>query len=431
MNLFQEVLPESKQLKIIFMKRLVLLFIIGIISHPAWSQVTISGEIRPRTEFRDGYKSLNSEATDAAFFTSQRSRLNLEYKSDKYTAFLSVQDVRVWGDEKFGSDVAALALQEAWIKFRLADSLSLKGGRQVINYGDGRLFGAANWSQTSKKHDALILNYKSGPWNIDLGNAFNQLAENTFDTDYTNGQGNYKYLSYLWATHTTQALSLTGLFIADGYQYAVDTVYSRLTWGALASYTKKRLTLNAKYHGQGGKTPTGQKIAASLLNADLCYKMGKFEPTLGFERQSGTDYTKTDGKYGAFNTLYGAKHYLNGTMDYFTGTSDTKNTGLLDIYLKTKCKIGKKSTLMADYHYFATAEDYYNKATKAVMDRYLASEVDLYVRTPISKDIKLEYGCSGLVGSQTLAAMKSGENGKLNSWMYVMVCFSPVFFKSK
>jgi hypothetical protein len=60
--------------------------------------VEITGQIRPRAEFKNGYKSLISENTDPAFAISQRSRITANFTSKKIITSLSIQDVRIWGD---------------------------------------------------------------------------------------------------------------------------------------------------------------------------------------------------------------------------------------------------------------------------------------------------------------------------------------------
>ncbi len=62
------------------------------------AQFKLSAELRPRTEYRHGYKTLFTEDDKAAFFTSQRNRLNANYSFEKLKFALSLQDVRVWGD---------------------------------------------------------------------------------------------------------------------------------------------------------------------------------------------------------------------------------------------------------------------------------------------------------------------------------------------
>jgi len=79
------------------------------------------GEVRPRTEFRNGFKTPTSSENDPAFFTEQRSRLYFDYKEDKF-------------------------------KFRF--------GRQIISYDNQRILGGLEWAQQGRRHDAFLFLYE-------------------------------------------------------------------------------------------------------------------------------------------------------------------------------------------------------------------------------------------------------------------------------
>ena len=68
--------------------------------HFGYSQFTLDGEFRPRTEYRNGYSSIIPDAADAGFAVSTRMRLNAGYKAEAYTFYLSLQDVLVWGENR-------------------------------------------------------------------------------------------------------------------------------------------------------------------------------------------------------------------------------------------------------------------------------------------------------------------------------------------
>ncbi|MFV0539613.1 MAG: hypothetical protein ACK5MZ_00040 [Aestuariibaculum sp.] len=70
----------------------------SIIGFTGFAQLTIDAELRPRFEYRHGYKSLFPDNAEPAAFVSQRTRLNTGFIKDKYSFYLSLQDVRVWGD---------------------------------------------------------------------------------------------------------------------------------------------------------------------------------------------------------------------------------------------------------------------------------------------------------------------------------------------
>ncbi len=94
-----------------------MLFIITCSSLPAIGQLTISGQLRTRTEFRDGLGTLILKNNSPSFFTSQRSRLTFNYKTSRVIFQTSLQDVRVWGQDAStisNADGNKLGVHEAW-----------------------------------------------------------------------------------------------------------------------------------------------------------------------------------------------------------------------------------------------------------------------------------------------------------------------------
>ncbi|MEQ9231682.1 MAG: alginate export family protein, partial [Cyclobacteriaceae bacterium] len=107
------------------------------------AQMTISAEVRPRTEFRNGFKTLTEDSKDASFFTEQRSRLYLDYADSAFKFRVSFQDVRIWGEttQIFKEEYGKTFLSEAWGQYYFTNSLSVKVGRQIISYDNQRFIG--------------------------------------------------------------------------------------------------------------------------------------------------------------------------------------------------------------------------------------------------------------------------------------------------
>ena len=81
------------------------------------AQFTLTGQLRTRTEVRDGLGNLVLKGSSTAAFTSQRTRLNFGYKWDRLTVGVALQDVRVWGQDAStttNNDGARLMVNEAW-----------------------------------------------------------------------------------------------------------------------------------------------------------------------------------------------------------------------------------------------------------------------------------------------------------------------------
>ncbi|MDZ7693048.1 MAG: hypothetical protein U5K69_18325 [Balneolaceae bacterium] len=120
-----------------FMVPTLALFLSLLLVNTAVGQFTLSGELRPRTELRHGYKTLPAEGAEAAFFTEQRSRLNLDYSKDLYEIGLSVQDVRIWGSQsQLNKTDGRFSVHQAWGQVNFNETFSLKAGRQELVYDD-------------------------------------------------------------------------------------------------------------------------------------------------------------------------------------------------------------------------------------------------------------------------------------------------------
>ena len=163
------------------MKRIQLLFFFGffLILTSGYAQFTIDAELRPRLEYRHGYKTLFPDDADPSAFVSQRTRLNFGYKTEKLHLYISPQDVRVWGDvpQLNVADNNGFSLHQAWGEVFIDSTFSVKVGRQEIAYDDQRIFGSVNWAQQGRSHDAALVKWEKETAKIHLGAAYNQEKE--------------------------------------------------------------------------------------------------------------------------------------------------------------------------------------------------------------------------------------------------------------
>ncbi|ULQ52812.1 alginate export family protein [Flavihumibacter fluvii] len=169
--------------------RLLLTLTCALVASVSTAQFTLFGQLRTRTEVRNGLGNLVPKGAQAAVFTSQRTRLSLGYKWDRINFGIAIQDVRVWGQDASSisnADGNRLMLHEGWaditlankadstITFRWVDQLSLKVGRQELNYDDVRLVGNLDWLQQARRHDMALLKMLHKGWQVNLGYAFGQ-----------------------------------------------------------------------------------------------------------------------------------------------------------------------------------------------------------------------------------------------------------------
>ncbi len=290
----------------------------------AKAQFSLSGQLRTRTELRDGQGTLSPANAVPTLFTSQRTRLNFGYTGHRFKLFTAVQDVRVWGQDastinRITPDANdGLMLHEAWGELALTDTssgtgeLSLKIGRQELVYDDARLLGNLDWLQQARRHDLALLRYNFHNWQAHLGLAFNQNREGKTGTVYqgvpvgypagTNGQNTlYKSMQFLYLGRKLSAGSASLLLLKDDFnRYLTNEdksrtytrgVWSRVTTGGyLSALLAGKLSLTGSAYYQAGKDRDGTPLSAWLLSAYTLYPVSRT-----FSLGPGIDYTSGGG----------------------------------------------------------------------------------------------------------------------------------------
>jgi hypothetical protein len=371
--------------------------LIMILSVYSYGQFTLDGEIRPRFEYRHGYKSVADSNQNAAAFVEQRTRLNFGYKAEGYIFKVTLQDVRVWGSQpqlinnytKLNTDGSFFDLHEAWGEALMSDKWSLKFGRQEIILDDHRIFGSVGWTQQARSHDAAILKFKTDKLQVQFAGAYNQDKAALSNTDAF--RGSYKAFQYVWLNNKFSDNFNASLLILNNGKQQLDSIYEKgflgndslVDWdyndnysqtiGTRLTYTKNKLAAHVNFYYQMGKQGNGDiiktdrlgefntKIEAMNYAVDVSYKItDKFTATLGYEYLSGNSQVDTTLEYlrtnNAFNPFYGTNHKFNGFMDYFYVGNYIGSVGLQDIYLGGKYK-GDKFWVGATAHMFMAAND--------------------------------------------------------------------------
>ena len=407
-----------------------------------FGQFSLDAELRSRAEYRHGLKSLVNEADKAAFFVSQRSRLNAAYGSTNMRFGLSVQDIRVWGDQPQLVAVSnQLMLHQAWGEIIFNDLVSLKIGRQELVYDDSRILGNVDWAQQARSHDIALLKFEK-KFKLHIGAAFNQQTENLLGTEYTLA-GNYKTMQFVWFHKKFEQLAMSLLFLNNGLQHtylengenAYQTVFNQ-TIGGRFVYTMGKTSFNAATYYTIGKDANDRKLNAYYLSAGAQY-MANENWTFGtsWELLSGTSQKEmannADYTIRSLNPFYGTNHKLNGFMDYFYVGNHLNNVGLSDLVLNGKYSKNKLTSGLA-VHFFAAAADVFGataNATPVVMPKSLGTEFDLTFGYQMSDEVILSAGYSQMFGTETLQLLKGGDEKAMNNWAWVMLSFKPKLIK--
>jgi alginate export protein len=404
--------------------------VLMLLTVQTYAQLTISGELRPRAEYRNGYKTLTPNDTDAALFVSQRTRLNTKFVTENYSFFISLQDIRVWGDVKQlnNSDKNGLAIHEAWGIVNFKPNFAVKFGRQEIIYDDHRIFGNVGWSQQARSHDAAIFKFGNKNYKLDLGFAYNQDKEAIFGNIYT-VTGNYKAIQYAWYHKDWNNLKASFLFLNNGLQNveAEEIRYSQTLGTHLKYKASDVLSLSMNTFLQSGKDVADNDLNAYLVGLDLGYKVSSdWKLGVGFEIQSGNDNATIGDKNTAFTPFYGTNHKFNGFMDYFYVGNHLNSVGLIDIFANVKAKLGEKSSLTAIVHNFSAQAEIAEN-----VDKQLGTEIDLVYNHKFNKDVTIGAGYSQMLASKGLEFIRNNTSGNGNNWAWLMVTIKPTLFTTK
>jgi len=396
----------------------------------------LSAEIRPRFESKHGYKTLSSETVSNANSISQRTRLNFSLQKEKIQLGISLQNVRLWGEQQTlaSNDLNGTALHEAWAATKLCKKISLKVGRQEIVYDDHRIFGSVGWAQQARSHDAFIFKLKpSTKHKLDIGFAYNAKSGNAdvlYDIQHKNFQ-------YLWYHGNFDKLGVSFLALNTGVEYDSDTnlmdevVTQKVTYmqtvGPRITYKKGGLKANAATYFQSGEIG-GTKVNTLYYTFNVNYKLiDGLNIGAGYESLSGKNQDDTSTEMKSFAPLFGTNHKFNGWMDYFYVGNHGNSVGLNDINAVINYK-NKAFSAKLIPHMFSTAADVYNGSTK--MDANLGTEIDFVMGYKFSDAIQFNAGYSQMFATETMEILKGGDKDATNNWGWVMFTFKPVLFKN-
>ena len=415
------------------------------------SEFTADLELRTRAELRNGFRQLRSDTSYPAIFISQRSRLSLGYKRNRFAAALSLQDIRTWGMYDPRSNSGTLQVFEAWAEPFFTKNLSLRIGKQRLMLDNQRLFAQNDWRNNGGTHDAVNLIYVAEHVESQTLFAWNQTTENNFYTDFNpSGFNNYKSLlvNFLKWKSKSKKLVVTSINYYEGFQYVGNntknayrrTEYQnfRYTNGGRIEYTRAKWYFTLAGFLQWGHNQVGKKLFAFYVQPEVKYSLKKTEFKLGAEVKSGNnllakDSWATDYDH-AFQYPYGVAHRFNGTMEYFASgyPGSSKDVGLINPYFFIEQKIGEKLVLSLQTHLFYSQFIAFDtKAKKAAEHNYLGLESDFLASYRPNKFTKIEIGISTMLADKALEIVSSGSAAYLPYWSYVQATFTPKLLNIK
>lgn len=431
------------------MKRSIFLLCISLflISNTLFAQFSIKAELRTRAELNHGLMTLPVEGSETALFVSQRSRLNLNYKNDKFTAKFAMQDVRLWGENDIATKTGiqtstkGFSISEAWFDWNFSKNWGLKTGRQVWNYDDGRLLSHRNWNQYGLFYDAFLLHLDKDDFQFHLGSSINNTWIG-FDKTSFNPNSSYeeplgyriKYFNFLWMKFYASkkfSISLSEYIANYLAPNTTSTLYTLATTAAHLDFHTEKTKILANVFYQYGSKSSSQKENSYMLTLSGKHKLDAIE--IG----AGLDYMSGDGENTqAFDIMYGARHKYNGWMNYYVIPKSTKDGGLIELNANIKWSINKQHSVYASFHQFSLETPIYESMVGGDYSDYkknLGSELDLNYTYKYNKSFNIQAFFGYYFATKTTEFVKSIPEGSSTSpfWASIMLTFKPQLFKTE
>lgn len=385
------------------------------------SNVWLTGQARARVEWRANNVTFNrAVAADDDVWLLTRLRAGAGAKAgDWLKAYGELQDAR----EQFSTRVPAdrnldedtLDFHQGWIEVANYKEfpVGLKLGRQELSYGDERLIGISDWSNTGRVFDAVKLRWQNRQCALDFFAANVVVVDNNSFDDKPDWADDFYGLyattkavtNHVWDVYALLRDKDDAAFAGAARQlYTVGTRFAATDKLAPWDYGVELIGQFGHVRAPGsqfGETSASwarQEAFAAIFNVGYtCRHEWKPRLAIGYDFATG-DSDPADGTSETFDPLYATGHRPLGFIDVF-GLKNIHNP-----HATLSVSPHKQLKLQVDGHGFWLAEskDGWYKANNSLVRRdvtgnsgtYVGSEVDLTATYTPHKRIKVQAGYS-------------------------------------
>jgi hypothetical protein len=360
-------------------------------------------------DFNDSVNALTDDS-----FLLQRARLGVKLTPfSGLTLYAQGQDTREIDSDRpnvIGSLGAegddTFDLRQGYIEIGDPKKLSLKVGRQVLQYGDERLIGPLEWANQSRTFDAIKFHYATDTWWVDAFTSsvvkfedekFNK--SDWLDSDSTRDQifsGIYFGTSAIdFQTTEFYALHLMEEFAAGDSKFFTLGTHLKGDPKKLGGYD---YDIEAAYQFGDVK---GKDLSAFAGHAAVGYNWSSLalKPRLGLEYNYATgDSNAADGEVETFQNLFPTNHKFYGYMDLFSWQN------IHNVAISSSIVPCKDVKLSLDYQAFwlANTNDAWYRANGATAVRpingdassFAGTEIDFTATWKASKNLSFLVGYS-------------------------------------
>ena len=395
------------------------------------SRFTIDGGLRFRGAYEANRTDLSSETEDNDLYVTQRLLLNLGFRvAEGIHVVTQLQDARIWGAS--GGAVARerseLAFSQAFLSVSsLLKGLTIDAGRLVLDYGQGRMIGADDWSNTGNSFDGLRIRFS--PFKgMDIDAIYTVVNErNVVDGDDSTLSGIYftwellkdfftdAYVLHLYDGLDERYVNVATVGVA-AHGTLFDVLYLDLEGTVQMGRAAEIQTLmknthfatagyaEAGYTNQGGDIPFRAGLFASGASGDA-------EPR---------DVPGNDASV-SFIPLFPSKHLYWGAMDQVTWTN------LMNFGLRGEVTPLSGMTLELQIHELYAADDraalpgigLTTSVPLEAMGSHIGHEVDLRVSLVPAKWATVDFGYSVFVAEEGGRNYKGISESNAAHWLWV------------
>ena len=318
----------------------------------------------------------------------------------------------------------------------------LKIGRQVLDYGDGRLIGSGDWLNISTSFDAVKLRYQQKDWSLDaFASTLAAITRSEYNqSDFLNGTETHREQVFSGLYFSTTALSVqtTDLYVLHLHENT-NALYQPTALGD-TNFLTFGVRVKSKpgvFHDEpfvcgkamadGKSTPPPAPAPAPRpvgfeYDAEIAFQTGKVRgldltafavhghagytfdvawlPHLGMGYAYGSgDRDPADRNIETFQNLFPSNHPPYGAMDVFSWQN------MHDAAFTAKIQPCKSVWIQAEFHAFwlASTDDVWYRANGSSAVRpltpaartasnYAGSEVDLVVNWSVRKELTVQAG---------------------------------------
>ncbi|HZI50559.1 MAG TPA: alginate export family protein [Terriglobia bacterium] len=289
---------------------------------PAW--LRFSGEYRMRLEGVDG-AGFRPDSKDA--YVLSRVRINMRVSPTYWMRFMfQGQDAQsFWRNQKPDAPPFedTMDIRQAYVEFGKAEApmVLLRVGRQELFFGEQRLIGHLNWTNTARSFDAARMTVQKGNYKVDLFAASVVNAREGTANKSSGGNdihGAYGSITKLVPNATIEPYAFWRLARGTRTETGLPGKTDRRVYGGrFAGKLPANFDYSIEAVGQTGSVGT-DTIRASASHATLGYTVASLKKkprvVLEYNYASG-DETPGDGRQQTFDQLYPTGHDKLGLSD--------------------------------------------------------------------------------------------------------------------